>query len=330
MLGADVSSSLSPRLHNAAYRALGLDWEYGALSLPSGDLKAELWRLYRQGALGCNLTAPFKEQAFRLLSEAPLNDVGSSQLNDVGSTPMDDVGSNPMDDAGSVRWNDVGSSTRNSANVITRNATSATAFSFELDDAARRLGSVNTIAMLERCWRGFSTDGPGWVRAFTERFGATLSGRPVVMLGAGGAARALAAALEEAGAREIAIVNRTPERALLLISDLGLSRTRCLGSRWEGALQSGTLVIQATTCRSAELDAIWRWPADLPDGVIACDILYGSKPSAFLAEARRRSLPSQDGLGMLLHQAALALELWSGRPAPIEAMRQSVREFIKS
>ena len=98
-----------------------------------------------------------------------------------------------------------------------------------------------------------------------------------------------------------------------MIAELdGKRRCRYIGPRWQDRLTEGTVVVQASSCRSeAELSALFSWQ-DPPPGTIACDILYGDTPSAFMRQAEAWGLPRQDGLGMLRCQAELAVSIWSG------------------
>lgn len=261
LLGGNTAASRSPEIHAAIYDRLGLPWHYALCSLNGTGPEEMLRCLWRRRAVGCNITAPFKEQAYRYLRKQT---------------------------DGSIR--------------------------LRLSPQAQRLGSVNTVKFSAEGMYGCSTDGPGWWRAFSEEFAVkSLSGRTVLLLGAGGAARALLDVLLQHGAARVWVVNRTPERARNMLKDLD-HQQRCsyIGPRWQGTLPEGTVVVQTTPCRSAEeLSAFFAWQSP-PPGVIACDILYGDCPSAFIRQAEALGLPRQDGLGMLRCQAELAVSVWNG------------------
>ncbi len=142
-----------------------------------------------------------------------------------------------------------------------------------------------------------------------------------LVIGAGGAARAVTLALAEAGAAEVVVLNRTPSRAEATAALAGT-----VGRVGSGADVAGAeLVVQATPIGMAggDADASDALPIDpdaLHDGQVVVDLVYHPLETSLLAAAKQRGAVPVSGLGMLVHQAALALERWTGRAVPVEAM----------
>ncbi|MGH8041389.1 MAG: shikimate dehydrogenase [Rudaea sp.] len=187
----------------------------------------------------------------------------------------------------------------------------------EVSDFARRVGAVNTLTRrLDGHWRGDNTDGAGLVRDITQRHGLDLRERRGLLLGAGGAARAAAFALLDAGVGELTLVNRTPERADALADAIG-EPDRVHTRYWTDLPNLGNfeLIVNATSVGHA------RESLQLPFALVApralCyDLSYGIAASAFLAWARAaKAGAALDGLGMLIEQAAESFVIWhSVRP----------------
>jgi len=197
----------------------------------------------------------------------------------------------------------------------------------EYDPAAKRAGSVNTILIrADGTIFGSSTDGYGFLAALrAELTGFNAAAGPAVVLGAGGAARAIIAALLDDGAREIRLVNRTPERASKLAKTLG---GEIRGVAWEArakALEGASLLVNATSL-GMEGQPRLELPLDaLPRDAVVNDIVYVPLETELLASARRRGNRCVDGLGMLLHQARPGFEAWFGvRPAVTAELREAV------
>ena len=179
---------------------------------------------------------------------------------------------------------------------------------------AQRVGAVNTLtATGAGTWRGDNTDGPGLVRDLTERHSLDLRGRRGLLLGAGGAARAAAFALLDAGVERLVIANRTPERADALADEIG-EPERAHTRYWEdlGSCGSFELIVDATAAGHA------RQALQLPFSLVAPRALcyhlsYGDAATDFLAWARAaRAGQALDGLGMLVEQAAESFLIWHG------------------
>jgi shikimate dehydrogenase len=259
VIGDPVRHSLSPVLHNAAYRALGLDWVYVAFEVPDGGARGALEAMRLLDLVGLSVTMPHKTAA---------------------ASACDD-----------------------------------------LSPDAAALHSVNTVSLGERGRLiGDSTDGEGFLRSLADA-GHDPAGTSVVLLGAGGAARAVARALGEVGAR-VTVCARKPdaaERAAALAGGISVA--------WDqraGAVAGAQLVVNATpigmTSHSDETELPLPLEA-LHRGQVLADLVYHPIETPLLRGARDRGAAIVDGLGMLVHQAALQVERWTGRDAPVAVMR---------
>lgn len=191
-----------------------------------------------------------------------------------------------------------------------------------VDAAARPVGAVNTLRRREgeAAWDGYNTDGYGLSAGLREGLGAGLAGRPVILLGAGGAARGAAVECLARGCSSLHIGNRTPENlAALLLLLRPLAGSIPLGGFDPGHppadLPGGAWVINATSAGLRPGDPA---PVDLrslpvPAGVY--DMIYHPPETPLARQARELGVPVANGLGMLVHQGAKALEIWTGAPA---------------
>jgi len=278
VIGDPVRHSLSPVLHNAAYRELALDWVYAAFEVPAGATGAALDAIRVLGFAGLSITMPHKTAAAECCDEL---------------TP----------------------------------------------DAAA-LQSVNTVRLIaDGRLVGDSTDGEGFLRALRDA-GRDPAGVPALVLGGGGAARAVALALGRAGA-PVTVCARKPEAAAAAAR---LAGGETAGWEERGAVASRcVLVINATPIGMARADtaADSADPAtagaapDLPlpaaalgPDHVCVDLVYHPRDTALLRVARERGAAAVDGLGMLVHQAGLQVEAWTGRSAPIGAMRAAAEAAL--
>jgi shikimate dehydrogenase len=201
----------------------------------------------------------------------------------------------------------------------------------EPDAAARTLGSVNTVHQVEGVLRGYSTDGSGFVRS-VEETGATLQGKAVALIGAGGSARAVAHALFSAGVSQLTLIARRPGKAAELaallaehtgreaaIADLNSDVAR-------QAVLSADLIIDSTSVgMHPNVDVPPVIPPDwMHSGQLVCDLTYNPRETTLLKAARRAGAATLDGAGMLVHQGAIAFEIWTGTQAPVEVMREAL------
>jgi shikimate dehydrogenase len=185
----------------------------------------------------------------------------------------------------------------------------------KLSPTAERLGAVNTITRQGGVLLGESTDGAGFLDALRQDEGFDPGGRRCLVVGAGGAARAVVLALAEAGASEIVIVNRTAERGLDAVPLAGgVGR---VGETADAA--DADLVVNATSVGMGD-GATPIDPAILGAGQLVVDLVYHPAVTPLVAGARAQGATAVNGLGMLIHQAAHAFRHWTGQEPPLPAM----------
>lgn len=201
----------------------------------------------------------------------------------------------------------------------------------EIDPLAKRIGAVNTVVNDNGRLVGYNTDGMGYVRSLIEETGLELDQQIVTMLGAGGAAKAVAFTLAEKGVKEIRIINRSPERAALLAEHVGTIVPTRVVEQADGkdAIKDATLLINTTSIgmypHVGEMPVLPEW---LHDQLIVSDLIYNPLETRLLREARAIGARVHSGVGMFVNQGALAYELWTGETAPSETMRAIVLEQL--
>ncbi|GBD23602.1 Shikimate dehydrogenase (NADP(+)) [bacterium HR29] len=205
----------------------------------------------------------------------------------------------------------------------------------ELDPFARLVGAVNTIVGRDGRLSGWNTDGPGFLRALRDSAAFEPAGRRFLLVGAGGAARGIGFALARAGAAVIAVWNRTPERAEALVSDL------------RRAFPAATCEVQSSLARFRGFDAVVNCtsvgmegsgtegvlpfdPEETESHCLIADIVYKPELTPLLRAAEAAGRPVLGGLPMLIYQGALAFELWTGKPAPVEVMFAAARAALRA
>jgi len=291
VLGHPIAHSLSPQMHNGALAALAkeeprlADWRYYAFDVLPEDLPRALRLLRERGFLGLNLTVPHKVLALAHVAE--------------------------------------------------------------IDPAARAIGAVNTLRRLDdadgdslgrdkcdglggdKCdslgggWQGFNTDGYGLATAVRETLGLGLSGQHIVLLGAGGAARGAAVECLAQGCASLWLANRTASNLGKLLSELAPLATetgngeknRLHGFSPEQVppdLPESALVINATSAGLRTGDPMPIELGALPRPAGVYDMIYNPPETPLLRCARKLDIPHANGLSMLIHQGAKALEIWSG------------------
>jgi shikimate dehydrogenase len=200
-----------------------------------------------------------------------------------------------------------------------------------LAPSAERIGAVNTLLWEEDGIHGLNTDGYGLEEGLREAFGLGMAGQSVLVLGAGGAARAAVAEAVHQGAARVLVANRTEERAAELARRFrgGITEVAAVPLAEAGARAgAGTLVINATSLGLRREDPPPFPAAELPERCLLYDMIYNPPETAWLAAGRARGYPVANGVGMLLHQGARALELWTDRPAPLAPMREALAGFL--
>jgi len=213
-----------------------------------------------------------------------------------------------------------------------------------LDREARIVGAVNTVSVTEGGLRGSNTDVAGFSAALEETLPDGLTGEVAVVLGAGGAARAVVWALVRDGwAEHIGVVNRNLERGQVLINAIrdGQGRKGGSGVRFDllqdaealsPELKERTgLIVNATPLGQGALSGESPLPdvEGFPEGTLVFDLVYAPAPTPLIQAARSAGLPAIDGKEMLLHQGARSFEIWTGERAPIDAMRDALRSALQ-
>lgn len=200
-----------------------------------------------------------------------------------------------------------------------------------LDVSAVRTGAVNTIVNNDGTLTGHNTDGIGFIRALAEVAEVDFSEAPALILGAGGAARAVAVALAENGCPRITIINRTPDRAnqlkTLLVSEFPAAEVTVRA--WEDdlgePLAQNRLVVNATSLgMKSNLKQAWAGVDKLTASHVVCDLVYSTKQTSLLTAAKEKGATLMGGTGMLLHQGAASFKLWTAREAPLDVMRKAL------
>jgi shikimate dehydrogenase len=183
-----------------------------------------------------------------------------------------------------------------------------------LDPVARRIGAMNCVVVAaDGSLEGYNHDAFGYVHSILE---AKPDWRPdtgpIVVIGAGGGARAVLVSLIDRGAREIRLINRTPARAQLLQKELGGPIRAVPWDDRHAALAGAAMLVNTTNQGMVGEPPLELALDHLPTGALVSDIIYIPRETALLAAARRRGNPTVNGLGMLLHQARPAFRAWSG------------------
>ncbi len=268
LIGYPVSHSLSPAMHNAAFRALGMtDWRYDAMEIPPDIVRYGVNEPRQHGYIGINITIPHKQEAMRYCKP---------------------------------------------------------------DALARAVGAVNTIDF--RTDIGTNTDVPGFIEDLTAH-DIPLTGETVIVLGAGGAARAAVYGLWQAGAQVIA-VNRTLDNAQAMLTELTISggvQNVSVLSLEEALLDSNpALIVNSTPVGMHPSPDASPWSDDLPfpEGVTVYDMIYRPAKTRLMQQAEAHGGRAIGGLGMLVRQGAASFEIWTGRPAPLDVMFAAVNAAL--
>jgi len=208
----------------------------------------------------------------------------------------------------------------------------------ELSDTAVRIGAVNTVVNRSGRLMGFNTDVEGFITSLREDADYPLRNRKVVVLGAGGVARAVVFALLNEEVTSVTVFNRSLERGRGLVRSFARSAGRIplAAPPWTDletsvALQDCDLLVNCTSVGmrygATELDTLLS--ADcIPKDALVYDLVYNPEETPFLKEAKKAGAETLGGLSMLVHQGAASFELWTGKKAPVDIMMQSAREAL--
>jgi shikimate dehydrogenase len=201
----------------------------------------------------------------------------------------------------------------------------------ERTPVAAALGAVNCVFWQDDRLVGDNTDGAGFVDALRIDAGMEVGGRRCVVVGAGGAGRAVVRALGDGGAADIAVVNRTADAAVWAAELAGPAGR--VGSMAD--VDAADLVVNATSLGMGGTKAAGGEPAPLPvdpdrlrPGQVVVDLIYHPSETPLLAAARRRGAVALNGVGMLVHQAGHAFRRWTGEAPPIDAMVAATRRAL--
>ena len=272
VIGWPVAHSLSPAIHNAAFRAAQIDWSYVAFAVRPGLAADALGTMRTLGLGGLSVTMPHKEDVADAVDE--------------------------------------------------------------LAPAAAALRSVNTVVVGDDGRLiGHSTDGDGFV-ASLRAHGVDVRGRSFVVLGAGGAGRSVVDALARAGAGEVSVVNRSAERARAAAALAGPVGAVVAAGDVADALTAADVVVNATSLGMGAVPAeggpLPCDPSLLGPGHVVVDLVYHPLETPWSSAARRAGALVVDGLSMLVHQAVLQQELWTGRrPDPTIMREAALRELSR-
>lgn len=210
-------------------------------------------------------------------------------------------------------------------NVTVPHKEAAVAVLDQATDAVRRTGACNTFWSESGEMWGDNTDVSGFRAAAAALMGGSPRGSRVLLIGAGGAARAVLAALEDDGAGEVVILNRSPERAAALLAHFEAGPLRLSLARGGGGLEGARfdLVVNATSLGLRPEDPL-PIPAEAVGGAAALDLVYSLGGTPWTRALLAAGVPTADGIEMLIRQGAEAFERWWDVPAPLDAMRAAL------
>ncbi|MFJ5764829.1 shikimate dehydrogenase [Lysinibacillus sp. NPDC093210] len=196
-------------------------------------------------------------------------------------------------------------------NVTIPHKTAIIPYLDELDQLAEKMGAVNTVVRTkDGKLKGYNTDGLGFVRSLEEAVGKSHKEKPVLLIGAGGAARGIAFAMQQQGYTNLTIANRTVANAQAIIDELGTGRAISLAQAEEALADYGILV-QMTSAGLVAGDFSMPFSLNrLMKGAIVADIVYNPLMTPFLQAAEEKGATVVTGLGMFVHQGAIAFQYW--------------------
>jgi shikimate dehydrogenase len=205
----------------------------------------------------------------------------------------------------------------------------------EISEAAALIGAVNTIVNENGRLIGHNTDGIGYLTALREETGFDVADKQVLLLGAGGAARAVAAQMALAGAARLTIAARQAEKAAELAAHLAphaatdsVTFDSLQGEKAETVGEYDLVVNTTPVGMHPHVDAVPLPTELLRAGQLVSDLIYNPRLTRFLLEAERRGCRVHGGLGMFVHQGAHAFSMWTGSAAPADVMRRTVESFL--
>lgn len=206
----------------------------------------------------------------------------------------------------------------------------------DVDNDARRIGAVNTIVNRGGKLTGYNTDASGFMRALRDDGAFSPRNKRVVVLGAGGAARAVGFALVDVGVRSLIILNRSVERGWALAWDLKVSDTAVVALSWKDgntltALGECDLLVNCTSVGMKDGSGEGKSPLGIgliPKRALVYDVVYNPLETPLLAAAKKAGARTLGGLPMLVYQGAASFELWTGKSAPIDIMMRVAKRAL--
>jgi shikimate dehydrogenase len=206
----------------------------------------------------------------------------------------------------------------------------------QISDVAEAVGAVNTVCRTEQGWYGTNTDVEGFLAPLLAA-NRDWSKTTAVILGNGGAARAVVAGCTQLGCAQVQVVGRNPDKLMGFLASWQNSPIAAPLSvhEWDqlAELLPSTMLVVNTTPIGMHSDRQSPLTASelelLPDTAIAYDLIYTPRPTVFLQQSQNRGLVILDGLEMLVQQGAAALRLWLQQPVPVEVMRQSLLDYFE-
>lgn len=202
-----------------------------------------------------------------------------------------------------------------------------------ISDEAKLVGAINTIKVSDNKLEGFNTDGEGFLRHLIDDLRFDPEDKEIAILGAGGAAKAIAVYLSKNKPKRIAIYDMDETKAVSLVNQLkkffANIEFQSAHSITELNIGDSDLLINATPIGMKETDLCLIEGRFIHRGMLVYDLVYNPPETKLLKMAKERSAKVSNGLGMLLYQGARSFELWTGKSAPIDIMRQALEEGAK-
>lgn len=214
-------------------------------------------------------------------------------------------------------------------NVTVPHKTAIIPFLDNVDEAAKQMNAVNTVCVLEDgTLFGTNTDGRGFYKALEEAYPGEVTNRSVLIIGAGGAASGISFALHEAGCQSLTFTNRTVEKAEQLSVKYPHAKVHSIQEA-EKAIHQFSLLVQTTSVgMNFAQSGVPLDPSGIQKDAIVADIIYNPLETEFLRDARFAGGRTMNGIGMFVHQGALAFKLWTGVYPDTSKMIQTISEKL--
>ncbi len=274
LVGYPLSHSTSPAMHNAAFKSLGLDFEYRLFEVAPDKLKDFVASIRTQEIAGLNVTVPHKERIMAFLEE--------------------------------------------------------------LSEEARFIGAVNTILNKGYKLKGFNTDGEGFLASLQVEGKFDPRGKRAVILGAGGAAKAVTIMLCKAGVKSLVITDFLPDKVGALLSHLRLKCKAEISAYPVGSVQLEMAISNADLLINATPTGMYPKTEESPlkpdikfsPRALVYDLIYNPLETKLLKAAKEQGCQTMNGLEMLVRQGALSFKIWTGKEPSLDIMRQAVLEAL--